>query len=101
VTTSTTRQYRAISPSRNDQWSGKTLRSATRAKLVVPRRSSSQRWVRWKRSTAPRSCRPVWSALAWCPRRSLMPSSDPSTPIAATYRMLGSLSDADDTVQQA
>jgi hypothetical protein len=30
-----------------------------------------------------------------------MPSSDPSTPIAATYRMLGSLSDADDTVQQA
>src|SRR6266508_1874690 len=40
VNTSTTRQNRAISPSRNDQWSGKTLRRARRAKLAVPRRSS-------------------------------------------------------------
>src|SRR5919109_1249519 len=41
VNTSTTRQNRAISPSRNDQWSGKTLRRARRAKLAVPSRSST------------------------------------------------------------
>src|SRR5215211_4415396 len=40
VNTSTTRQNRAISPSRNVQWSGNTLRSARRAKLAVPSRSS-------------------------------------------------------------
>ena len=32
--------YRAISPSRNDQWSGNTLRVLRRTKLAEPNRSS-------------------------------------------------------------
>ena len=32
VTTSTTNEYRAISPNMNDQWSGKTFASADSAK---------------------------------------------------------------------
>src|SRR5438094_68842 len=34
--------YSAISPSMNDQWSGKTLFSDRRAKLAAPSRSSNQ-----------------------------------------------------------
>ncbi len=33
-------EYMAISPSRNDQWSGKTFLSRNRMPLAVPRRSS-------------------------------------------------------------
>src|SRR4051812_13097093 len=43
VATSTTKQYIAISPNMNDQWSGKTLLSAVRVKLVAPSRSSIHR----------------------------------------------------------
>ncbi len=35
-------EYRAISPSRNDQWSGNTLRSPNRPILLTPTRSSAQ-----------------------------------------------------------
>src|SRR6266480_2251477 len=35
------KQYRASSPSMNDQWSGKTLFSVRRAKLAAPSRSSN------------------------------------------------------------
>src|SRR5680860_1037197 len=35
------KQNRAISPRRNDQWSGKTFFSPLRAQLAAPRRSST------------------------------------------------------------
>src|SRR4029079_17708986 len=41
VATRITKQNRAISPSRNDQWSGKTLRSAVRAMPNMPVRAST------------------------------------------------------------
>ena len=37
----TMKEYSAISPSRNDQWSGKTLRKNGRPSLATPIRSSS------------------------------------------------------------
>src|SRR5271168_2183211 len=42
VTISSTKQYMAISPTMNDQWSGKILSSAERTQLEEPRRSSTQ-----------------------------------------------------------
>jgi hypothetical protein len=42
VTSRTTKLHSAISPSMNDQWSGKTLRRYVFAKLATPTRSSSQ-----------------------------------------------------------
>jgi hypothetical protein len=36
-------EYSAISPSRNDQWSGNTFRSALLANLAAPNRSSIPR----------------------------------------------------------
>src|SRR5215213_6301927 len=38
-----TRQYMAISPTMNDQWSGKILSRALRPKWEAPRRSSTHR----------------------------------------------------------
>jgi hypothetical protein len=46
VSTRMTKQYRAISPSMNDQWSGKALSSVLRANRDAPSRSSSQRAIR-------------------------------------------------------
>ena len=37
-----TKQYMAISPTMNDQWSGKILSSAERSHVDEPRRSSAQ-----------------------------------------------------------
>src|SRR5437588_10630362 len=56
----TTRQYMAISPNMNDQWSGKILSRAVRAKWAAPRRSSNQRP---SRPMAPRGSRPRRFAL--------------------------------------
>ena len=41
VAITTTNEYSAISPSMNDQWSGKILSKKTRPPLATPSRSSS------------------------------------------------------------
>ena len=41
VASSTTKEYKAISPSMKDQWSGKILSRKTRPPLATPNRSSS------------------------------------------------------------
>src|SRR5262245_35159505 len=61
----------------NDQWSGKTLLSAVRAKLAPPMRSSTQR-ARRRISTAPPSSSPSAPALA------LAASSAPALALAAS-----------------
>src|SRR5215207_3019776 len=42
VNSSTTKDHSAISPSMNDQWSGKTLRRFLRTTVASPNRSSAQ-----------------------------------------------------------
>lgn len=45
VTNKMMNEYSVISPSMNDQWSGKTLLNCRLANLAMPSRSSSQRDV--------------------------------------------------------
>ena len=60
----TTNEYRAISPSRNDQWFGRSCRAACRPVRATPRRSSNQRAVRPARTPWGRPPRPS-AACPW------------------------------------
>ncbi len=62
MTTRTMKQYRAISPSMNDQWSGKTLLSDRRANVAAPSRSSNHPNIRFV--IAPLRCFGAFPAFA-------------------------------------